>query len=376
MASKKRLDRLPGLLFIMQLPPPVHGVSVMSKLIYDSKLVNETFDCHYINLSTSRSIRDLQQQKLYKWFLAFKLFCETFYCLISRRYKKVYVTVFPYGPGFIKDALIVMLAKLFRQKVVIHLHSYGFRQYGQKSPLKAALYRMVFRKTRPICLSPLLVEDIAPFYSGTIDILPNGVPAVNFQNNYKVGKSEISLLYFSNLIRGKGIFIIIEAMAELVKRGYHLVLTIAGPEGDVTYDELKQELSRRRIDEYVKLIGPVFDEKKYGLYHDADLFLLPSDYDTFGLVILDAMQFGVPVISSPIGGIPDVLGNGRGRLLERIDAESLITAIEELILNDQQRERISQLSFEYFHKNYTTEVFERKLIQILNDEPDQSVHLP
>jgi glycosyltransferase involved in cell wall biosynthesis len=359
----------------MQLPPPVHGVSVMSKIIYESKLVQQAFRCRFIDLSTSKAVTDLQKQKFYKWLRAFKLFVKTSFCLLFFRYKKVYITVFPYGPGFMKDMLIVLLTRLFFQKPILHIHSYGFRKFGERSRIRTFLYKLVFRNAEVICLSKLLVEDITPFFKGKVSILPNGVPCVNMVNEYTINSGKTTLLYLSNLIRGKGIYLVLEALANLIQRGYQLQLRIAGPEGDVTYADLKNEVQRLQLTESVVFLGPKFGSDKYKEYQQADIFLLPSDYDTFGLVLLDAMQFGVPAISSPIGGIPDVLGEGRGVLVERIDGEALTRAIEGLVLSPEKRLAISTSAFDFFHKNYTTAVFERRLIAILNDSPETSLEV-
>lgn len=369
MASKRQ----PRLLFIMQLPPPIHGVSVMSKIVYDSLAIRQAFRCRFINLSTSNSVIDLQKQRFYKWLKAIKLFATTCCCLLFFRYKKVYITVFPYGPGFIKDFLIVLLTKLFFQKPILHIHSYGFKKYGEKSLVRSFLYKVLFKNTEVICLSKLLVEDIAPFYSGVVNILPNGVPCVNTTNKYKIREGNTTLLYLSNLIRGKGIYLVLEALANLKRTGFDVELRIAGPEGDVTYAELSKEVDRLQLTQHVYFLGPRFGEEKEAEYRNADIFLLPSDYDTFGLVLLDAMQFGVPAISSPIGGIPDVLGEGRGVLVDRIDAKALTSAIEALLLNPTARLEISGKAFRYFHENYTTAIFEKRLVDILNNQPESTV---
>lgn len=364
------------ILFIMQLPPPVHGVSVMSKIIYDSEHINEQFHCDYVNLSTSRTVNDLQRGKLYKLWLALGVFTKAFYKLQFRRYKYVYITIFPYGPSFIKDSLIVLLAKLFFQRPILHIHSYGFRKHAARSRLRRVMYRFVFSGTELICLSDLLIEDMETIYKGPVYILPNGVPQVNFKNDYNCSKEEPTLLYLSNLIRGKGIYLVLEAASILKGKGYKFKVRVAGPEGDVKYADLEREVERLGIRDVVSLLGPRFGEDKYTEYRNADLFLLPSDYDTFGLVLLDAMQFGVPGISSRIGGIPDVLGDGRGVLISDVDAQKLAREVEELINNPALRKEMSEKGFGYFKLNFTTDIFEQRLAAILSGNPGKVSRSP
>lgn len=64
------------ILFIMHMPPPVHGAAMMGKYIHDSKLINDKFECHYINLTTAKSLQDIGKggiRKLWK-----------FFCLLAR----------------------------------------------------------------------------------------------------------------------------------------------------------------------------------------------------------------------------------------------------------------------------------------------------
>lgn len=49
----------PRILFILHLPPPVHGAAMMGQYIHDSKVINERFDCHYINLTTAKTLQDI-----------------------------------------------------------------------------------------------------------------------------------------------------------------------------------------------------------------------------------------------------------------------------------------------------------------------------
>src|SRR5687767_12165260 len=104
---------LKKLLFVMQLPPPVHGVSVMNRIIRESVVINTSFACDYINLATAKNIDDLQKSGLRKYFLTLKIILRVIGKMMARRYDYVYITIFPYGFAFLKDSLVVLLARLF-----------------------------------------------------------------------------------------------------------------------------------------------------------------------------------------------------------------------------------------------------------------------
>jgi glycosyltransferase involved in cell wall biosynthesis len=358
------------ILFVMQLPPPVHGVSVMNKIIHDSKLINESATCHYVNLATARDIHDLQKNGFYKYILTFKIMANAIFKMITHRYDYVYVTIFPWGFAFLKDSLVVLLARLIRLKPILHLHTYGFKKNSQRSALRKWYYKFIFKKADVICLSQLLIEDIESVFTGKIFILPNGIPQVNFENTYNNAQDPLTLLYLSNLIKGKGILLIMDAVEQLKNRGYVFKFRVVGSEGDVDYTTLRELVIKKKLEDYVTLAGPKFGQEKYLEFKEAGIFLLPSNYDTFGLVLLEAMQFGVPCISTNMGGIPDVLGNGRGLIMHEISSQALEQAIESLLNEPAKRRLISEKSFDYFRTNFTVEVFEKRLLNILNGQPD------
>src|SRR5688572_1739712 len=90
------------ILFVMQLPPPVHGVSVMNEIVKGSSILNEAFDCHHVNLTTARDIDDIQKSRFSKYILTLKIILKVFAKMSSNRYDYVYITIFPYGFAFLK----------------------------------------------------------------------------------------------------------------------------------------------------------------------------------------------------------------------------------------------------------------------------------
>jgi glycosyltransferase involved in cell wall biosynthesis len=358
------------ILLIMQLPPPVHGASVMNQLIKDSKLINETFDCDYIDLATAKDIDDLQKNRLSKYFHTLAIVGKAVTRMLFTRYTYVYITIFPYGLAFIKDSIIVLLARLLGARPLLHLHTYGFKEGSQKSPFWKRYYTYVFKNTEVICLSDRLTEDIEFIYKGKIYILPNGIPQVNFENRYKNENAPVTLLFLSNLIRGKGILVLMDALEILHKKELDFRFRVVGSERDITYNMLEALAKQKGLEEKVHIAGAKYEEEKYDEYKNAGVFILPSNYDTFGLVLLEAMQFGVPCISTNIGGIPDVLGDGRGVIIKAITAEAIAEAVEHLIKNPELRAEMSRKGFDYFGENFTDRIFEKRLINIFTGTPE------
>ena len=112
-------------LFIAPLPPPVHGSAMVSQYIKDSKLVQEQYDCDFVNLSTSRRMDEIGKGGAKKLLRFAGSFFLLFYKLLVHRYDLCYLAITCHGVGLLKDAPFVLLCKLFGRKVVIHQHNKG-----------------------------------------------------------------------------------------------------------------------------------------------------------------------------------------------------------------------------------------------------------
>lgn len=107
-----------------------------------------------------------------------------------------------------------------------------------------------------------------------------------------------NILFLSRIHPKKGIEILLEVISELRDQLKDYTVTLAG-DGEAAYvNSLKDLASRNGIDHIVKFIGPVYGEAKWRLYAGADLFVLPSYSENFGIVVAEALASGVPVITT------------------------------------------------------------------------------
>src|SRR5438046_9406536 len=103
-------------------------------------------------------------------------------------------------------------------------------------------------------------------------------------------------------------FTLLDALDELRTRGKDVSLVFVG--GGPLEEDLAKEVLRRRLSDRVKITGFVDQEKLVSLYHSCDAFVLPSHYEPFGMVALEAMASRVPVVVSDTGGHSQILDDG------------------------------------------------------------------
>lgn len=163
-------------LFILHMPPPVHGAAMIGQYIHDSRQVNTTFDCRYINLSLANSLTDIGKPSMKKMLD---------YLSQLRKIKKearqfnpdlVYVTPSAEGNAFYKDFFVVQMLKRMGCKVVVHYHNKGVKN-SQGKFFDNLLYRRFFKNLKVILLAEVLYDDINKYVQPE-DVMycPNGIP--------------------------------------------------------------------------------------------------------------------------------------------------------------------------------------------------------
>jgi glycosyltransferase involved in cell wall biosynthesis len=215
-------------------------------------------------------------------------------------------------------------------------------------------------------LSESLVADIHDICKSTPYIVPNGIQK---QPQFKIethsfDESTPQILFFSNYIRDKGILILIEALDILKKQGYDFNARLVGAPADLTIEFLQNVISNKNLSKCTKVIGPLFGDDKTLEFQKANIFVFPTYYknEAFPLVILEAMQFGLAVISTFEGGIPDiVVDNETGFLVEIQNAQMLADKIAILLKNNDLCVEMGGKGHQRFINNFTLNHFENNL---------------
>jgi glycosyltransferase involved in cell wall biosynthesis len=358
------------ILAIIQLPPPVHGQSTMNQVVYESKLINQSFNFKTIQLhfATLANIGIPSINKLSKMiFYLFHIFNDL------RLFKPdlIYFTLSPTGLAFYRDSIYVGLIRLFRVPIVFHLHGKGIKEKA-RHPFNKILYFFVFKNAKIILLSKLLKTDL----EGVIDkkkqlfYLPNGIKDDEISHHFRQLQKPPSktpvILFLSNIDKTKGVFIFLEALSYLIKRNFEIeALLVGGIVASVPEKMLHQKINDYNLTNNVTYLGPKFGKEKEEILSNSDIFVFPTYKDAFPLVILEAMRAGLPILSTKEGAIPEIVDDGKtGLLVEKKNARDLADKIELLLKDDKLRSKMGKESQLKFLEKYSSDIFEKNLNNI------------
>ena len=357
-------------LFILHIPPPVHGSSMVGKYIKDSVKINSEFEAKYINLGTSKSINDIGKKPLSKIIGYIKIVLQSIKQLSFFKPDIVYLAITAKGIGFYKDVIIALISKLFRIQLVLHFHNKGVRVNEHKK-IDNFLYTLVFRNTKIILLSKFLYSDVEKYVAPRdIFYCPNGVPEItDFNYKKKITNNKVKLLFLSNLIASKGVFVLLEALSNLQKQGFDFTCNFVGGVGDITENNFIDKVKFFRLEKKVFYLGKKYAKDKAVIFSNSDIFILPTFYENecFPLVLLEASQFGLPMVSTYEGAIPEIIEDGvNGFLVTQKDVVALANKLEVLIKDEDLRLKMGAAAYLKFSNNYTLEKFENNMIELLN----------
>lgn len=353
------------ILMIAPLPPPVHGSAMMTQYIKDSKLINDSICLDWVNLSTSRRMDEIGKTTPIKLWRFINSYILTFWKLATHRYDACYLAITCHGAGFLKDAPFALLCKLFRRRIIIHQHNKGMAKDVDR-PVFRWLLPMVYRNAKVILLSWRLYPDIEKVVKKEqVTICPNGIPEVK-----RLPKSTNDiprLLFLSNLLESKGVFVLLDACKILKEKGYVFECRFVGGETkEINRERFEQEVRLRGLDEIIVYAGRKYGDDKNREFSQSDIFVLPTFNECFPLVLLESEQQGLPIVSTPIGGIPDIIeDNVSGLLTETHNPTDLAQKLEKLIRDPKLRNIIGENGYQQFMEHYTLGEFEKSILSAL-----------
>jgi glycosyltransferase involved in cell wall biosynthesis len=183
-------------------------------------------------------------------------------------------------------------------------------------------------------------------------VIPHGIDTQKFYPLKSEKQQDIKLLYVGNLDKRKGLYYLIEAMRLVANCHKNVKLSLVGKGSQK--EELISHINCLQLEGYIQLCGFLDDDSLLKMYQSSDIFVFPSLKEGFGFVLLEAMACGIPVISTNVSAIPEVVGDS-GILVNPMDPEDLSKAIIFLLENEGQRKDLSLKSLDRINNRFSWE---------------------
>jgi len=269
--------------------------------------------------------------------------------LLSQKVDVVYLHM-SQGGSTVRKSILVLIAALFQKPIVMHTHGSRFHQFYANLPFVAQrLLSWIFRR----CARFIVLSDSwKVFYTKTVGLSPTSV--VVLSNPVKLpphvpprsASKQVTFLFLGRIGSRKGAFDLIRAYAAMpadLRDQAHLIVA-----GDGEVDAARQLVDSLGLTDAISLPGWVGVEQRDQLLASADVFVLPSYNEGLPMSVLEAMGWGLPVITTPVGGIPELITpKQNGLLVTPGDLEQLATAMQFLIQDSSERQALGRRAREH-----------------------------
>ena len=268
----------------------------------------------------------------------------------------------------------IILSKLFNIPNILSIHGGDIYDPSKKhSPHKHYFLRKIIsyvmnKSDKIVAQSNDTKKRALQYYKvkKEIEIIPLGLIKHSFnkvdRKNLALSDEDFLIISIGRLIKRKGLQYLFYAIQKLGNKRLKLLIMGEGPEKE----SLKMLSQKLGLEGQVKFLGFVSEEKKYQYLSVSDLFVLPSLHEGFGIVFLEAMHCGLPIITTDTGGQTDFLKDGENGFLVPVgDVDSLAEKINLLYNDSGLRRKISDTNRKDV-KNFYSETMAGKYENIFN----------
>jgi glycosyltransferase involved in cell wall biosynthesis len=363
-----------GVAFLAPTPPPVMGPSIATRVVLSEPPPTDIALCH-IDTADRRSLETLGRVDAKNLWDALSAYARLLWVLVTKRPRLVYVPLSQTTVGFLRDSGHVLLATLFRRRVLLHLRGGYFRAWYDEecSGFMRAWVRFILRRTHGVIV---LGETLRPLFRGlvpeeAIHVVPNGedYPELADVRRACDGRTAFRILFLGNLIPTKGPGELLRAVPGILARHPGTRFVFAGAWRDESLRTWATAFVREQgIERAVEFAGAVERDRKAELLRESDLLVFPTYYRNEGQpwVIVEALAAGLPVISTDHASIRECVVHGKnGLLVPKRDPAAVAAAVLDLLDHPERLDRMGRESRALHAARFNRTSFRRGLFQAM-----------
>jgi glycosyltransferase involved in cell wall biosynthesis len=264
--------------------------------------------------------------------------------------------------AFWRDSLYIIASKLFNKKILLQIHGGKLDDFLHANILLARIFiKNIFRLTNKVIVLSLVQQK--PFndygYGDKTRIIPNTVDLSAFHNSseclrkkYGIPKGNVIILFIASLwSKEKGVMELLRAAKIIMDNRRDITFILVG--GGEEESAMVKYCSDNNLQDKVLFTGYLSKEEIIKVCKSSDIFSLPSFNEGLPMVILEAMAAGLPIVTTPVGAIPEMVIDGEnGFIVKPGDYHALAEKINYLIENKEIRERYGHHNLNLIRTTY------------------------
>lgn len=343
---------------ILSVPPPFGGGEIRAKQL--SNYFSEHPEFVIIeNSNKSKNKSNQGKVLLSNFFINIRYIIRNVLTIIKVRPTSVYLSIPKSFIPLLKVLPVLITTKLFGGKVIGELAGRNF-YFLETQGVSYWLGLRILKAFNSIRVLGESVNETLKSNGLTSNVvIDNGVDILNQKHNTvkSINDTSVTIGFVGALHKKKGIYILVEIAKLLKVSNVNFTLEIAGEwENAEDNVNVQKYIEQNNLSEKVKFLGLIHNKEKWEFYKKIDIFVLPSYNEGQPLVLIEAMGFGIPVVCSGVGAIPDTVTSGyNGFIIEGFSAKKYVSKIKQLLKDKALYEEISSNSLNTFDKRFKVE---------------------
>lgn len=270
--------------------------------------------------------------------------------------------------SFFRKSIVAFMAMAFGVPVIFHMHAAEFREfYGNRNALVRAYIRRVFDGCSLIIA---LSESWAAFYAGLtstpVRVIPNFVAGAHGETPARVAEAgTLRILYLGRLGERKGIYDLIRAVRFMYDR-YPGLTVRCGGDGDI--EAARRAVENDGMTDRFRILGWIEAPQRVRVLEESDVYVLPSYAEGLPMAIIEAMEAGLAIVATRVGGIPEMIEHGvNGLLIEPGDVDGLRESLLRLANSPKLRAELGRAARLTYVTRYSPDAVIPRLDSIYRD---------
>ncbi len=350
-------------LVVGQSPPPFGGQAIMIERLVKSELAD--VEMIHVRMSFSSHMNEVGYVRLSKILHLFSLIARIVYCRVVHRVRILYYPpAGPYRVPMYRDFVILLATRWMFAKTIFHFHAGGVSElYDRLSIWERWLFRRAyFHADAAIRISDLNPPDGSVLLARRDCVIPCGIddPCPEFlappRGEVATESRPLRILFVGILRESKGLGVLVEACGKLNAAGVPFSLEIMGQSQEPEFlAGLQAWISEQNLQDKIRFLGVLTGKEKFAAYARADVFCMPTFFDceTFGIVFVEAMAYGLPVVATRWRGVPSIVDEGETGFVVEIRNPSAVADRLAILADDPDlRRRMGLAGRDKFEREY------------------------